>query len=100
MKADIIAEIRFKTTAEGGRTMPVGLGKVSFYSCPLFIDEQSFDCRIFLDAKVLELGKTYKLPVKFMNFETVLPLLSIGKQVVLWEGKEIGNGKVLEVIND
>jgi hypothetical protein len=100
VKADAIIEIRFKTTAEGGRATAVGLSEIPFYACPLLIDGQAFDCRIFLDGKILELGKIYKLPVKFMNFKIVSPLLSIEKQITLWEGKEIANGKVLEILNN
>jgi hypothetical protein len=99
VKANAIIEIRFKTTNEGGRTMPIGLSKVPFYSCPLLVNGQAFDCRIFLDNKVLKLGEVYKLPVKFMNPELVLSLLSIGKYVTLWEGKEVADGKVLEIFD-
>jgi hypothetical protein len=99
MKADAIIEIRFKTTSEGGRTMPIGLSKVPFYACPLLANEQAFDCRIFLDGKLLELGKIYELPVKFMNSEFALSLLSVGEHLTLWEGKEVADGKILEIFN-
>jgi hypothetical protein len=65
--------VRFKTTDEGGRkTALVG----EFYSCPFFVDGQAFDCRIYLDGKRIELGEWYQLPVKFLNRDLVMPMLS------------------------
>lgn len=94
MKPDAIIEVRFKTTAEGGREGAV-VGEL--YGCPLFVDGEAFDCRLSLDGKTLQLGETYELPVKFLNPHLVLPKLSPGKPVKLWEGKEIATGKVLRL---
>lgn len=92
MNTDAIIEIRFKTPAEGGRH---GAINGIFYGCPLFIGGEAFDCRIFLNGKTLLLGETYKLPVKFLNRDLVLPKLSQGKPVILWEGKEIATGRIV-----
>jgi hypothetical protein len=97
MNADAIIEIRFKTTAEGGRQDAI-VG--TFYGCPLFIDGEAFDCRLSLNGKTLLLGETYKLPVKFLNRDLVLPKLSQGKTVILWEGKEVATGRVLSFENE
>lgn len=94
MKSDVIIEVRFKTTAEGGRRGNV-VG--SYYGCPLFVGGEAFDCRLPLDEGVLHLGRTYRLPVKFMNPDLVLPMLSPGVPITLWEGKEIAVGKVIRV---
>jgi len=46
--------IQIDTTAdEGGRKAPI-IG--DFYSCPLFVDGQAFECRIFLETKGVEPG--------------------------------------------
>jgi hypothetical protein len=44
MKPDAIINVRFLTTAEGGRNTAVG---GQFYACPLFFDNEGFDCRLF-----------------------------------------------------
>ncbi len=94
MKPDVIIEVRFKTTAEGGRKTSV-VGQV--YGCPLFVDGSGFDCRLILEGRELQLGGIYEIPVKFMNPDLVLPKLKRGKLITLWEGKEIATGKILKL---
>jgi hypothetical protein len=89
-----IIEVRFKTPEEGGRNTPV-VGDV--YSCPLFVDAEGFDCRGLLGKQRIELGNSYKLPVKFLNRDSVIPKLSPGKPVTLWEGQDVASGAVLEI---
>lgn len=79
----------------GGRQTAV---KGDFYACPIFIDGEGFDCRIFIKGRTLELGKWYELPVKFLNKDHALPKLTVGKSVTLWEGKTVGEGKVLRFV--
>lgn len=96
-KLDVIINVRFKTADEGGRkTALVG----NFYSCPLFVDGEGFDCRVFLGDQKIELGEWYRLPVKFLNRDFVVPKLMPGKPITLWEGKDVANGEVLEVLPD
>lgn len=97
MQADAIIEVRFKTTVEGGRSTNIS-GK--FYSCPLFVEGEGFDCRIMLGNKIIQLGETYELPVRFLFRDLAMPRLSIGSSISLWEGKEIATGIVKSVIND
>lgn len=92
MMPDALLEVRFKTTEEGGRNTPVN---GDFYACPLFVDGEGFECRLLIKGRTLELGIRYEVPVKFMNKELILPKLEIGKVVMLWEGKDVGSGKVL-----
>jgi len=33
--------------------MPISINKASFYACPLLIDGQAFDCRIFLNEQIM-----------------------------------------------
>jgi hypothetical protein len=92
---DAIIKVRFKTTAEGGRKTSL---VANIYSCPLFIDGEGFDCRILLGNQQIELGRWYSLPVKFLNRDFVFQKLTPGKLITLWEGKDIANGEVLEVL--
>lgn len=97
MKPDAVIKVRFKTTAEGGRQGPIVIAQRP-YGCPLLIDEEAFECRLLINAQTLYLGETYELPVKFLNSDLVLPKLSPGKAVRLWEGKDIATGEVVRVV--
>jgi hypothetical protein len=91
---DVTIKIRFKRSAEGGRQANVEIALIP-YGCPLVVDGEAFDCRVLQKERVLELGKTYELPVKFLLPDLVLPKLSLGKQISLWEGKETASGSVI-----
>lgn len=95
MRPDATIEVRFKTTAEGGRQSDL-IG-AEFYACPFFVEGEAFDCRLLLDGRSIQLGQTYELPVKFLNAGLVLPKLLPGKPVTLWEGKDIAAGKVVRL---
>jgi hypothetical protein len=98
MRPDIHLEVRFRTTLEGGRRGPVsGTKGVTFYGCPMFVDGEGFDCRLLIDGMELALGLWYRVPVKFLNREWVLPKLSIGKVVTLWEGRVVADGQVVDI---
>jgi hypothetical protein len=86
--------IRFKTTEENGRNTAV---EGTFYACPLFVDGEAFDCRLLLNGQRLELGEYYEIPVIFLSPELVLPKLCVGKEVVLWEGKDVATGYVINL---
>jgi hypothetical protein len=89
--------VRFKTTDEGGRkTALIG----TFYSCPLFVDGEAFDCRLFLGGRKIELGEWYQLPLKFLNRDFVVRKLMPGKAITLWEGTDVAYGQVLEILPD
>jgi hypothetical protein len=92
---DAIIELRFKTTAEGGRQTDL-FHESGEYRCALFINEEAFDCRIFYDNRV-QLGSLYKLPVRFLSPDLALRKLSRGCSIRLWEGKDVATGTVLEV---
>ncbi len=102
MKPEAVIEVRFKTTAEGGRQTAVGGSSsvVDYYGCPFVIDGEAFDCRLLLAGRLLELGKTYEVQVQFLNPQLVLPKLGEGKSFVLREGKDVASGKVVRVLRD
>lgn len=96
MSPDAYIDVKFRTTEEGGRKTPVA---GNYYACPMFIDGEGFDCRLLISGMSLALGTWYKVPVKFLNRDLALPNLVVGKVVTLWEGKDIADGKVLEIVN-
>jgi hypothetical protein len=96
MKPDAIISVCFKTPEENGRNTAV---QGDYYNCPLFIDGEGFDCRLLLGRNKLELGVRYEVPIKFLFPELVRTKLTVGKEVTLWEGKEIASGTVLKIYN-
>ena len=97
MKPDAFINVRFFTTAEGGRNAAV---EGQFYACPLFVDNEGFDCRLLLDGRRFELGSTYEVPVKFLYRDLALAKLAVGDEVTLWEGRNVAKGQVVRVINE
>ncbi|ULR88299.1 hypothetical protein [Comamonas sp. B21-038] len=94
MKPDIIISVRFLHTSEGGRETPV---QGQFYSCPLFVDGEGFDCRLLLGGRRLELGECYEVPVKFLYRDKALPKMKPGTPVHLWEGRNIADAQVVQI---
>jgi len=100
MKPDVIIKVRFKTTAEGGRQGAIVIPNCMEhqYGCPFFVEGEAFDCRLLIAGETLKLGETYELPVKFLRPDLVLPKLSVGTSVTLWEGKDIATGQVVRLM--
>ena len=100
MEPDIYIKVRFKTSEEGGRKTSVKrktpLGP-DFYACPLIVDDKAYDCRLLIGDEEIELGKYYEIPVKFLDKDAVLPNLSIGKKITLWEGKNVADGEIMRI---
>lgn len=92
IKAEIVINVRFLTTAEGGRQKPI-IG-AQMYGCPFFINGEGFDCRLFLHGQTIELGKYYEIPVKFLSPELALPKVAVGKEIFLREFKCTAKGWV------
>ncbi|QVL54712.1 MAG: hypothetical protein KFB95_05165 [Simkaniaceae bacterium] len=100
MKPDIYINVRFRTTSEWGRVSPLGHKKsrvADFYACPMIIDDKAYDCRLLIGDQKLIPGLHYKVPVVFVNRDLALPNLSVGKNITLWEGKEIADGQVTRI---
>ncbi|MDC2860799.1 MULTISPECIES: hypothetical protein [unclassified Delftia] len=95
MNPDAIISVRFLTKNEGGRKTAI---QGNFYGCPLFIDNEAFDCRLLLDGKRLELGEYYEIPIKFLFPEFALPLIQEGMNITLWEGKTVATAKIIKIL--
>ncbi len=95
MKPDAIINVRFLLPTEGGRNSAV---EGQFYACPLFVDNEGFDCRLMLEGRRLELGTSYEVPVKFLYRELALPKLSVGKEVLLWEGRNVARAQIISIV--
>lgn len=85
MQPDVVLRLRLRTTAEGGRNGPV------------FINPgMHFDCRWLVDGRALELGHEHDVPVKFLSFALVAPLLAVGKEIQMWEGGVFADGVIAD----
>ena len=96
MNPDIYIKVKFRTTLEGGRKTPIN---GDFYACPMIVDNKAYDCRLLLTGKTLELGNFYGVPVKFLNRDLIVPKLIVGKNIILWEGKDVADGQVTRICN-
>ncbi|MBZ5796089.1 hypothetical protein K8353_38845 [Burkholderia contaminans] len=72
-------------------------GMLAVQACPLVIDGQYFDCRWLVDGRALELGHEHDVPVKFLSFALVAPLLAVGKEIQMWEGGVFADGVITDI---
>jgi hypothetical protein len=92
---DIIAEVRFFTTEEGGRNSST---PKSFFGCPMIIGGAKYDCRLLLDEiGSIKPGGEATVPIKFLDTETVLAFLKNEDNFELWEMRTIAEGKVIDI---
>ncbi|WP_423197598.1 MULTISPECIES: hypothetical protein [unclassified Cupriavidus] len=96
MQPDIIARVTMFTPDAGGKASGIPATR---YGCPLFIENQGFDCRLLLDQvhHGLTPGNTAEVPIKFLYFDLVRPLLSPGVRFTLWEMRHFAEGEILQV---
>lgn len=96
---DIRVRLRLRTADEGGRQKGE-IPPVQF-RCPFVFEDEMFDCRLLLDdaGTSLQPGASYEgIPVKFLFPDLVKPRLAPGATFKLWEGRDIADGEVLEVV--
>jgi hypothetical protein len=100
MKPEAIIKLRLKTAEEGGRQGPLFLTEKFGIACLLFVDGEYFGCRFLGQGQdqTLQPGETYELPVIFLHSDLVLPKLSPGTFVKLWDGKDIATGTVVRLV--
>lgn len=96
MAPQIIANIRFYRTNEGGRKGPI---VPPHFSCVFEIGDRSHDCRLLLQsARPIEPGQTATLAIQFLFPDLVLPKLFVGQKFFLWQGGHIAEGEVVEIV--
>lgn len=97
---DIDIKVRFRTSVEGGRKTSLK-SKIALedacYACPLLVDKKAYDCRLLIGKNELERGKEYEVSLQFLDKESALPHMSVGKHITLWEGKEVADGQVIRI---
>jgi hypothetical protein len=76
------------------------------YRCPVFFGgfekDQGYDCAFYLDETndvAQPGGPSVVVPVKFFVREFVEDELRPGATFILWEGRDVGEAEVLEVLH-
>jgi len=93
---DIIAEISLFPNAGGGRNGPILQGE---YRGVLGIGDEHFSFRSFVPfADGFQPGQTARLGIQFLVPEAALERFWVGSAFKVWEGRNIGHGRVLEVL--
>ncbi|MGI6416374.1 MAG: hypothetical protein ACOX1P_11955 [Thermoguttaceae bacterium] len=97
LKPDITARVRLYHTANGGKS--TAIPPVQF-GCVFRFEGEYFDCRLLLDQVQIMLnpGDAADVPIKFMFPELIKARLKHGDSFELWDGRDIAEGTVLEVM--
>ncbi len=96
VKPEITVEISLLPTEGGGRQSSISEGE---YRGILGVGNENFSVRFFVPLQDgLTPGASGKFGVQFLFPEAALPHFPVGTTFTVWEGKIIGNGKVLEVL--
>ena len=99
-KADFIAELKYRTTEEGGRKTPAQSGyrpQVKFD----FTEMQTSGQQIFIDKDIAYPGDTVKAKIRILSPQFYENQLTEGMIYEFREGATvIGTGRILTIIND
>lgn len=97
-KNDIIAEIKFFSTEQGGRESPVPQER---YGCIFTYQNENFSCfPIIPDSKEICPGDEVILEIKFLYPNLIKQNLKVGDKFTLREARVIAEGKVIKVFED
>ncbi|HYV93508.1 MAG TPA: hypothetical protein VE978_17170 [Chitinophagales bacterium] len=99
-KVDFTAELKYRTTEEGGRKTPAHSGyrpqvKVDF------TEMQTSGQQTFIDQEIVLPGETVKAKIKLLSPDFFVNSLTEGMTFEFREGSTVmGTGQILEIIND
>ncbi len=95
MDNDCIIEVRFLTTAEGGRK--TALNSLE-YRIAIVLGEKAFEARVYPTEANLPIkpGESLIAPVRFLSPELVRPLLRKGQKIDIYEGKVVARGHIID----
>jgi hypothetical protein len=90
---DIVADIRLFHTGDGGRR---GATPTQTWSCPLVVNGQYYDSRLILDdVGALMPGQQARISITFLDPAATVHFRP-GTVFAIWEGRVIGEGRVVE----
>jgi hypothetical protein len=96
MNYDVVAELKFITTNEGGRT---GATPSNFLNCIFVFRENNYDCRLLLEdiGHILPGDFIKQVPIVFFHPELIKENLKVNDIFSLRELNIIANGKILAI---
>lgn len=93
---DIIATIRFRTTAEGGRNGPI---LTDTLRCMMVFGPEVFDCLLMLQqVGNVQLGEIVTVPMRFLVADLLRGKLKPGDKFYLRDYRVIADGEVKSVL--
>ena len=96
VEPEIVVEVTLLPSEAGGRQGPILQGE---YRGVLGVGAENFSVRFFVPIPGgLSSSQTHRLGVQFLVPQAALPHFQVGTLFTVWEGRIIGNGKVLEVL--
>ena len=94
---DARVHLRFYTTAEGGRQSAINAFDYR-YRPTLRIEDMYFGFAVATDVR-MELGDAYDVDIAFLDISGARPHLGVGVGFVISEGKDVGTGVILELVD-
>jgi hypothetical protein len=97
IKPEIVAELFLSNTVDGGRSGPIRKGE---YRGVVGVQVGCFSvCFDVEDEDGVEPGESTKVGIQFLAPYAALRHFPVDSEFTLWEGREIGKGKVLQVLS-
>ena len=92
----IVVELRLHPSEPDGRSSPIFSGE---YRGILGVGSEHFSTRWIVPAggELTPGGRARTFGIEFLFPENALPYFKVGATFTVWEGKEIGSGRVLGI---
>ena len=87
----VVLRVHLFRTEVGGRQQKIA----DKYGRPVEIGGELFDCRMSVGHEGIAPGEAADVRAQFLSPDLVLPLLRVGDELRLWEGRWIGTATVL-----
>jgi hypothetical protein len=90
-----IADVTLYPAEQGGRGGPT---PPDWFGCPCkaAMDAvQAWDCRIMLSGRAMKPGETRRVEIMFLSPDEAVPAFRKADKFFLWEGRVIGEGKLV-----
>jgi hypothetical protein len=97
LRPEIVVDIDLLSSAEGGRKGPIPSG---IFRGIFGVDGQHFSAAFFVcNPSGFAPGESGQFVVQFLFPDAAVPFFPVGTSFSVWEGRTIGNGCVMEVID-
>jgi hypothetical protein len=99
IKPDILTNLTFRITAQGGRKTPISYEVFgNKFGCLFVYNEEFFDCFIILtEGEQINPGDSVSASIAFLRPFLVKPILKIGDKFNLRELEMIADGEIINI---